>query len=607
MKTGKKAILAFCGAALAAACSTGGHQVTSGTAGNPPASQGAPGSSEDIGAVGMQLTLPGGEHISTLTYKLWDAANTYTGTYSVADAATLSFVIGSVATAGDYELTLSATTDDGKDTCSYPQAGVSPSTEAPIAVANRTTTVVNVNMQCVNNQGLDSGSVLINASQTECPVWNSLVANPINLALGNGGYNVNDSGTAGIDLANGTKTTASIQDGQSLVLVGSATSPQHQPMAFTWTTTGGTLSSAAGTTDPNSAGQPNGQTTTNQTIFTCPSSGQATYTVTMAVNGAFDAATCDPSFTTTTIQITCTSLVPCAATAIAGGGAAPGVSGGLCLTSEGSLSSPYIGSTSQDSQGNYCCQLACTGPNQTVASNWTTNGQGQSVPSTSGGCSTPGTQNNGAGCCVPLLACTNFVGGHAVDVNGSQSCVQCQGSNNGVCSPTQAIVVAHDVAKNNVVSAGPDTSANSCYACLVGAGCLDDNGGDSNHECEDSVITHGTAAQCHDVITCIFGSDSPATDSLASQSVDEGYSTGNCSSAATNICYCGTAPVLGSCGGSASAQNGVCAGVIAAGSGFPVADGTDILNTFAVTTYASGMAEQVFKCAVSSGCSTCLN
>ncbi len=198
----------------------------------------------------------------------------------------------------------------------------------------------------------------------------------------------------------------------------------------------------------------------------------------------------------------------------------------------------------------------------------------------------------------PLAPCTSA---------GQANCVKCQGSTGGVCTPTEALIVQHDIAKNGVSAAGND-SASSCYTCLFNNGCIDDSQGDVQHECEDSTVAHGTAVQCQNVVSCIFGSDSLSTDTLATGTTAQGYSSGNCSSVATYVCYCGTASLTGSCGGTSSAANGNCSSAIAAGSGFPVSDGTDNLGHFAPdTTYASGMATQIFKCAVNNSCSTCLN
>ncbi len=616
MKFGKTAILGFCAAAVAAACSTGGsHQAPSGTASNTPASQaGSPGSPDNIGAVGMQLTLPGGEHISTVAYTLKNANNTYTGTYNVNNASTISFVIGSVAADTGYSLTLTATSDDGKVTCSFPAVG--DALVSNITVVNRTTTIVNVNMQCVNNQGLDSGSVLVNAVQSNCPDWNTIVVNPENIALTGGGNadgsTVNTTGTPGTSVAFSPTQSiiAVINDAQSAVVVGSGTGPQQSALTFNWTIlsqTGsgtGTISSAAGTLDPNGTGQPNGQSATNQTIFTCPAAGTPTQTFTLQLvmtDGPVpDGGSCDANFTTGTVQVQCLNPAPCGGNPLIAGGT-PAV-GTYC----GSVgTTPYVvtGSSVHDTgtPADLCCNpVSCTAP--AVAGNFSAVTVGSSASTAT---CTGTNQNNGLGCCGPLVPCT---------AAGQLNCVKCQGSTGGICTATEALVVQHDIDKNGVAAAGNSPST-SCYACLQGAGCLDDmpSIGDVNHECGDSVIVHGgtvgtLAQECLNVVSCIFGSDNPATDPLASASTDVGYSTGNCSSTVTATCYCGTAAVAGNCGGTASAANGVCSGAIAAGSGFPVADGTDNLGHFAPdSTYASGMATQVFKCAVNSSCSTCLN
>ncbi len=191
-------------------------------------------------------------------------------------------------------------------------------------------------------------------------------------------------------------------------------------------------------------------------------------------------------------------------------------------------------------------------------------------------------------------------------VAGQTGCVECVGNNSKECTPTEALIVQHDIDKGTAHAPGADP-AGSCYDCLYQNGCIDDSQGDVEHECHDSSVTHGTEAQCLDVVSCIFGSDDLATDSLATGTVEQGYSAGNCSSLATYVCYCGTASLTGNCGGSSSAANGNCSDVIAAGSGFPVSDGTDNLGHFAPdTTYASGMGTQIFKCAVNNACAVCL-
>ncbi len=265
-----------------------------------------------IGAVGVELTLSGGEHISTIAYSLSNAHNTYAGTYAIADADTTSFVIGSVAADMGYSLTLSATSDDGKVTCAFPAPG--DPLVANIAVANRTTTVVSVNMQCVNRQGLDAGSVLVNALTSNCPAWNTIVVNPPDLVL-DSASNVNDAGDAGSTaiFPGSTSVPATLLAGQSAVVVGSATAPNPGAVTFAWSTTGGTLSSPTGTLDPNGTGQPNGQTVTRQTIFTCPATGAGSYTITLGLSDGMlpEAGGCDPQFTTGSVTVNCQAPPPC--------------------------------------------------------------------------------------------------------------------------------------------------------------------------------------------------------------------------------------------------------------------------------------------------------
>jgi hypothetical protein len=484
--------------------------------------------------------------------------------------------------------------DDGKDICSFPAQG-DPLT-SNINVINRTTTVVSVNMQCVNIQGLDSGSVLVNATQSNCPVWNTIVANPENIVLN--GTNVNDSGTPGTSVAFNPAASilGVINDGQQAVIVGSGTGPNQAALTFTWSITagmGGTLSSAAGTLDPNGTGQPNGQSATNQTIFSCPAAPAATqtFTIQLVMNDGADAGSCDPNFTTGTVQIECSNPAPCGGQPTAPSGTAVGTQ--ACDTN-GTMTAappfmgtyPYAATSTVDPTGLVCCAPICNGTGPVA------------TPANSTGTCTGGLVNNGSGCCVALLPCTTA---------GQANCVKCAGNDgthggltNGVCSQTEADFVAYDILTGKATAPGNDP-AGSCYACLYANTCLDDTHfGDTGRECSDTVITGpsgaggaGSADQtlCEAVISCVLGSSTSTTATCATSSI--------------STCYCGTAPVLGTCGGSASAANGVCDTAIAAALGFPVADGTDNLAQFTTGTVAGGVANQIFNCAEGAGCSAC--
>ena len=555
---GKTLMFGFLAAATAVACSSG-HQAAPGSSQGP---EGTPTpASGGIGEVGMALTLPGGDHISLLTYKLTNGINTYPGQYNVTNTVTPSFVIANVAAGTGYQLTLSATTDDGKSTCSFPAADAVNTQN--ISVLNRTTTTVAINMQCVVNSGLDSGSILVNAMTNNCPVWNSIVANPLNLTL-DAGLNVNDGGTAGSTAFfpnQGVPVKAVIQDGQSLVLVAGATAPNPGALAFTWTTTGGTLSSATGQVDPNSTDAG----TTNQTIFTCPATGATTdEVVTLTLSDGADAASCDTNFTTGTVTVTCSNPGIC------GGAPFATSSGGACLLNGNPAGNdpagfPYVtnGTTDPSNPGDFCCSGACNDTG-TIAS-----------PFPGGSCGS--LVNNGSGCCVPVLPCTTA---------GQANCVKCTGNASGLCSPTEAAIVDHDIAKN----AASPTVAPSCYACLLGGSCIDDTTfGDSGHECEDPLATFGTAAECEATLACVFSTD--------------------CAKTAVATCYCGTAGPTTTCQGNPAVGpiNGACDTTIAAGLGFAVTDGTDNTAKLENVAYASGKADQIFQCAIANSCSSCQN
>jgi hypothetical protein len=162
------------------------------------------------------------------------------------------------------------------------------------------------------------------------------------------------------------------------------------------------------------------------------------------------------------------------------------------------------------------------------------------------------------------------------DVSEAAGPSPCAKFNGGLgCTPTEQLFVDHDP------TAG-------CYNCLVNAGCLDDAlYGDAAHECED----FGTAtlqSQCTDTVKCIL-STSCAQNSVA-------------------VCYCGTAPVAGTCQGNPAPGpiDGLCASSIATGLNLPVADGTDITKNLTNSVLPGGAAVQIFQCAQSNACTSCL-
>jgi hypothetical protein len=583
---GKRLIFGLAAAAVAVACSNG-HEGTTGPSSTGPSVGPA---SDGIGEVGMSLTLPGGEHYSRLDYKLANATNTLTGHYDITQTNTLSFTIGSVPAGSGYGLSLTTTSDDGAFTCSFP--AVDAMVTSNITVVNRTTTVVNVNMQCVNNQGLDSGSVLIGASTSQCPVWNTIVANPVNITL-DAGQNVNDAGAAGGVFMPGGPAMAAIQDGQQLVLVGSATAPNPAALAFTWTVsgTGASVSSAAGQRDPNSTDAG----TTNQTIFTCPAAPSATqtFTVTMTLNDGSDAAGCDAAFTTATVQVQCSNPAPCGGSPTAPAGTASGLqnvcdtNGTTTLAPPLGGTYPYVSTTTVDPSGLVCCAPICGGV-----------GAVATPPNSTGTCTTGA--NDGTGCCASLQPCT---------ATGQANCVACTGSTGGVCTHDQQFFVQKDITLGKVTAPVAPTGtypAASCYACLLTNGCVDSP---SRHvskvQCDDFTgnFMNGTASvpaasTCFKVVQDLFNGTGGNNSCLFGQ--PNGTSTiGN-----DTFCYCGAGGYgTGANQGLANCQNASASAVngtdeVDEVAGFSsTTPGTNLGNYNSDPTEPSAVANALAECA----------
>jgi hypothetical protein len=247
----------------------------------------------------------------------------------------------------------------------------------------------------------------------------------------------------------------------------------------------------------------------------------------------------------------------------------------------------------QDSAHNYCCtQLPCY--------NGTTKVGTGTEASSSGTCPAESYDNlkdlAGHSCCGPLIPCTTA---------GQTGCVPCDQNTSEVCTPTEAKFVQLDIDLGLATTAAPETDPSSCYECLVSFSCIDDASGDVNKECEDNTgaatyASGTTVAECQSVLSCIV-------DSLGTPPVE----AHGCAANGVSGCYCGTDPAS-SCGsGSASAPitagvNGACASQIATGLNFPLGDGADISHDLSVKTLATGRAIQIFACANSNGCLSCL-
>jgi hypothetical protein len=184
------------------------------------------------------------------------------------------------------------------------------------------------------------------------------------------------------------------------------------------------------------------------------------------------------------------------------------------------------------------------------------------------------------------------------------NCVGCFGSDNNVCSTTEALFVSLDIAKGIVTSPGvePMDDVNNCYSCLVDNSCLDSPSmAVSGKECEDlsgnfangSGASVPATATCQAVVSCIVG---PAGQQCGS------------SANGLNFCYCGTGggPSSQCQGANAPMVNGACVNQEVAGFAYAKTDASDILAHFGTKSQPSGIANNIFACAVSNSCTQCL-
>ena len=233
-------------------CSSSGDG--SGTApGSEAPVEGASTPTGSLGKVGVDLTLPGGEQLNTVSWTLTgpNGASTVvqSGSVNVQNSLTISFVVGGIPSGSGYAISLSGTLTDGSSSCIG---------SAQFSVTARTTTNVSVQLQC-SQAAPDSGSAQITGTTFDCATWSSVSAIPSETIVGN-----------------------------SVTVSASAIAPNASALTYAWSVPSGSFAT------------PNAPTT----LFTCTAPGPVTLTVTMG-DGPTDGGVCNPALDTTTVQITC--------------------------------------------------------------------------------------------------------------------------------------------------------------------------------------------------------------------------------------------------------------------------------------------------------------
>jgi hypothetical protein len=90
--------------------------------------------------------------------------------------------------------------------------------------------------------------------------------------------------------------------------------------------------------------------------------------------------------------------------------------------------------------------------------------------------------------------------------------VKCDANTNNVCTPTEALIVAYDIAAGKLHGGTLDTAMDatgSCYECLASNGGIDDSQGDHGLECADvtgsATLTGESGTQaCLDTLSCLL-------------------------------------------------------------------------------------------------------
>jgi hypothetical protein len=220
----------------------------------------APATAENTGSLGMQLTLPGGQQVNSVSWTITgpNGASTVvqSGTVNLQNSQSISFLVGGIPAGNNYTIVLTGTSTDGTANCI---GSVTFNTTA------RTTTNVSVLLQC-NTPPSEAGSALVTGTLYSCASVSSLSASP-----------------------------AEVNVGSSVALSATATGPGADAgtLSYAW-------SAPSGTFDTPSASSAN---------FTCTVAGPVTVTLTVSDGAIPDGGSCNAALNTATVQIKCDPLV----------------------------------------------------------------------------------------------------------------------------------------------------------------------------------------------------------------------------------------------------------------------------------------------------------
>jgi len=531
------AVGAIATAALVA-CSTNTGSSGSGSSGSTGSLIGAGTTAATTGTISMHLTIGNGVNLYALNYTCTGPSAIPAGTVNFGDAQSIEYVLGGITAGSGYQCTLTGFDSNG-DSCTGTTTtftvGAGQVSSAGVLVT--CTIPTDAAAQADVNTGsvyFDAAVNLTGAGAYSCPGITAFSIVPAEV-IGSNPAQLGLSETGPIGLAaDGGPTTSDI------IWTASCATPPC-----------GTFAPGATSASPTFVCGPNAEVVTITAQVT-------NYETTVTTAGPVTTNVCNGvQFTSMTSMINCE-----------GGGSltcfAP--TNSICGTAPGTCTN--LNNAPVDPNNCGACGATCTG-GDVCTHNSTTNTNSCTVP--------------------PPALCTTA---------GQTGCVSCTNvpANNGVCTPTEAVFVNLDIASGSTSTNAP--AAGACYACLVGAKCLDSSRV-SNQECGDLTgnFTNGEGASVNAASTCVAA----LTCTTSSPCVNNANGI--------SFCYCGTgggAPTACATAAGGTAANGACFASEVAGFKFASTDSSDIILNYTDSTEPSGLANTLLSCAQGNNCTACL-
>jgi hypothetical protein len=231
------------------------------------------GQGDDVGSMGVALTLPSGAVVSSVTYDLLNSSNQPVtlagapnpGTVNVSNSAAINFQLGGVPAATGDSISLTATLQGGGN-CQGNATGIN--------ITAGATTHATVNMLC-SLPHPDAGTLAVSGTSSNCGTWTSL-----------------------------STSNSEVNVGESIVLTATGTGLNPSALGYTWSMSNpiGAFGATSNGVGANGVDENVGPSDPMQ--FMCTSPGTTTITV-VVDDGPIDGGTCPSSSSTTSTVVTC--------------------------------------------------------------------------------------------------------------------------------------------------------------------------------------------------------------------------------------------------------------------------------------------------------------